>query len=377
MIKYLEKQEGVKIVVDYYSCTFPLKVHEDELELLIVEELIKFISEFMGFDGSEVSKEEYASGRYKYQYELGEHITIRLGGPELISGYKSCGIELRGQGCREYEAHSTHAWIDLFNFFVITLQGTPTRIDLAIDDYDGTITNITKVKEVLDKGNYITSFRNREYTLHGNDKNGWSLQFGSHKSTQMLVIYDKLKEQLSKGNETQQTFWNRYEMRYMKDKAYDVVLNLIENGMDKFNSYIYGLLYKMLDLKEDSNYNRDNIDKAPTIEFWKQFLQNVEKSQIAKYKVSNKNFDTYKQWILPIVSSYFLIMYLHNGNDFQTTYNTILSDLTDYYEKFDKKKVKKVNNYQKEVGQGSITLKEVKELKDEILNYISANSLPF
>ena len=377
MIQYLEKQEGVRIVFDYFSCTFPLKVQEGELELYIVEELVKYISSYMDFDHSEIIKEEFATGRFKYQYTIGEAITIRLAGPELLTGYKSCQIELRGQGCREFENRSSKTWIDLFNFFAINLQGNPTRLDIAIDDYEGKYTNIQIIKETLDKRNYMTSFRNKEYTLIGSETKGWSLQFGSHKSTQMLVIYDKLKEQLSKGNEVNQTFWTRYEMRYMKEKAYNVVLNIIEHDMEGLSNYIYGLLYAMLDLKKDNGYSEHNIGVVETADYWKQFLHHVEKSTIVKYKVAVKNLDVYKQWILPIVSTYFLIMYLHNGQDFQLSYTTILSDLLDYYDKFDKKKVKKVNQYQKEVGQNEITMKDIVDIKEAITNYISMNSLPF
>lgn len=377
MIQYLTKQEGVKIIVDYFACTFPLKVHEDELEVKIVDDLVHAISEFLGFSNDEIVKEEYSTNRYRYQYTLGESVTIRLGGPELITGYKSSQIELRGQGCREVEAHSSKTWIDIFSFFTLVLQGSPTRLDIAIDDYEGKYCTQETIKETLDKGNYITSFRNKDYTLHGNEKTGWSIQFGSHKSTQMLVIYDKLKEQISKGNSTEQTFWTRYEMRYMKGKAYDVVLNYIENKIDKFNEYSYGLLYKMLDLKEDNNYNDHHIGEAETAKFWSDFLENVEKAEIGKYKINNKNLESYQDWITPIISSYFLIMFLHSGKDFMLTYTNMLDPIVEYLETFDKKKVKNINKYQKEVGQNLINFKDINDIKEEIRNFILINSLPF
>lgn len=377
MIQYLTKQEGVKIIVDYFTCTFPLKVHEDQLEVKIVDDLVHVISEFLGFSNEEIVKEEFATNRYKYQYTLGESVTIRLGGPELLTGYKSSQIELRGQGCREIEAHTSKNWIEIFTFFTLILQGSPTRLDIAIDDYEGKYCKQETIKETLDKGNYITSFRNKDYTLHGNEKNGWSIQFGSHKSTQMLVIYDKLKEQITKGNSIEQTFWTRYEMRFMKEKAYDVVLNYIENKIENFNKYSYGLLYSMLDLKEDNNYNEHHIREAKTIKYWSDFLTNVSKADIGKYKINIKNLETYKNWIIPIISSYFIIMYLHNYKDFMVTYVSMLEPILEYLEKFDKKKIKNVNKYQKEVGQPLIGFKDIISIKDAIRNYIAINQLPF
>lgn len=377
MLQYLEHQNGVKIAVDYFSCTFPLKLQEDELELIVIEDLVKYIGEFLNFEPSEINKEEYSTNRFRYQYTIGNSIILRLSGPELLIGYRSCQIELKGQGCREFENRSNKTWNDLFSFFLIRLHGNPTRIDIAIDDYDGTHSNITKIKEILDKGNYTTSFRKKYYKLMGCEQEGWSLQFGSHKSTIMLVIYDKLKEQMSKGNEVNQEFWTRYELRYMKDRAYDVVLNYIEQGEENFNKYSYGLLYSMLDLKKENNYSEHNIMQADTISWWKNFLQEVEKSEIVKYKIKSNNIDTYKAWVLPIITTYFIVTYLHNGRDFNLTYIKQLEEILGYIEKVDKKKVKKINNYQEEVAQSKISIKDINNLQSSIKEYISLNLLPF
>ena len=377
MLQYLEHQNGVKIAVDYFSCTFPLKLQEDELELIVIEDLVKYIGEFLNFEPSEINKEEYSTNRFRYQYTIGNSIILRLSGPELLIGYRSCQIELKGQGCREFENKSNKTWNDLFSFFLIRLHGNPTRIDIAIDDYDGTHSNITKIKEILDKGNYTTSFRKKYYKLMGCEQEGWSLQFGSHKSTIMLVIYDKLKEQMSKGNEVNQEFWTRYELRYMKDRAYDVVLNYIEQGEENFNKYSYGLLYSMLDLKKENNYSEHNIMQADTISWWKHFLQEVEKSEIVKYKIKSNNIDTYKAWVLPIITTYFIVTYLHNGRDFNLTYIKQLEEILGYIEKVDKKKVKKINNYQEEVAQSKISIKDINNLQASIKEYISLNLLPF
>lgn len=377
MLQYLEHQQGVKIAVDYFSCTFPLKVQEDELELIVIEDLVKYIGEFLNFDLSEINKEEYATNRFRYQYTIGNSIILRLSGPELLIGYRSCQIELKGQGCREFENRTNKTWIELFSFFLLRLHGNPTRIDIAIDDYDGTHTNITKIKEILDKGNYTTSFRKKYYKLMGCEQEGWTLQFGSHKSTIMLVIYDKLKEQLSKGNEVNQDFWTRYEMRYMKERAYDVVMNYIEQGEENFNKYSYGLLYSMLDLKKDNNYNAHHIMEAETIHWWTSFLQEVSKSEIVKYKVKQSNIDTYKIWVLPIITTYFIVTHLHNGKEFNSTYIKMLEEILDYIEKVDKKKVKKINGYQDEVVQAKISLKDINDIKERIKEFISLNQLPF
>ncbi|WP_264229473.1 replication initiation factor domain-containing protein [Acholeplasma laidlawii] len=221
------------------------------------------ISEFLGFSEDEVSKDEFAQNRFQYQYKIGEDITLRLGGPRLNSGYKSCSLELKGEGCRSYEnRNQVKTWNDLYEFLLVRLNSNVTRLDIAIDDYDGKHLNIHEIKDKLDMNLYTTSFRIKEYTLYSSVK-GITLQFGSPTSTHMLVIYEKLKEQQSKGVYVPQKYWTRFEMRFYQDKAYNVIMNILKN-QDSFRNYTLGLLYEMLDIKEKNNYNSESIHKAKT-----------------------------------------------------------------------------------------------------------------
>ena len=164
------------------------------------------ISTYLNYQKKDVYKEPYAQNRFKYQYTIGDSITLRLIGPELKSGYASCMIELKGEGCREFENQGDKTFYDLIHFLVIRLNGNVTRIDIAIDDYEGKYCTIAKIKQALDTRLYTTSFRMKTYELHGSNEKGWSLQLGSHQSSQMLVIYDKLKEQQTKGIDVEQKF---------------------------------------------------------------------------------------------------------------------------------------------------------------------------
>jgi anti-anti-sigma factor len=144
-----------------------------------------------------VTKEPYAQNRFKYQYLLGDSIILRLLGPELKSGYKTCMIELKGEGCREFENKNLDkSWMDFLEFFVIRLNANPTRIDLTIDDYDGSIISFEWLKQQLDQENFTTNFKSKKYTIHGNSVDGYSIQMGNRSSVQELVIYEKNKEQI-------------------------------------------------------------------------------------------------------------------------------------------------------------------------------------
>lgn len=105
---------------------------------------------------------------------------------------------------------------DFLIFFVTILNARPTRIDIAIDDFTGKYSDFNWIKEKLDKKQFCTTFNKKYYKIHGCNEEGYSIEFGSRLSTQMLVIYEKLKEQLSKGIEVDTDYWLRLEMRYMQ-----------------------------------------------------------------------------------------------------------------------------------------------------------------
>ena len=88
-----------EIKIDYLSVTFPLIVEADDNELAIVMETVKMISNYLNINFIETKREEYATLRYKYQYTLGDSITLRLSGPENDTGYRTCHLELKGEGC--------------------------------------------------------------------------------------------------------------------------------------------------------------------------------------------------------------------------------------------------------------------------------------
>ena len=151
--------------------------------------------------------------------------------------------------------------------------------------------------------------------MHGSNNKGLSLQFGSHSSTQMLVIYEKLKEQITKGLDCLQDYCVRYEMRYRHEKAYNVCTNIINHGNSGFKEYVFGLLYSMIDIKADNNYGENNIHKAPTDDKWQAFLDNVNKAKIEKYKIIKSSHEAYLSWITPLASFYLLDSLLYCNQD--------------------------------------------------------------
>lgn len=378
MIELEEKKTGVHIVIDYFSATFPFICYEEDSEYSIIDDIILMTCDFLSIKKEDVEKCDYAMHRFEYQYRLSDHITLRLCGPDLKTGHKSCSIKLSGQGCREFEELATdRTWLDFLEFFIVRLNASPTRIDIAIDDYDGNNITFEEVKRKLDSGHFTTSFQDKDFIMHGSNNKGLSLQFGSHSSTQMLVIYEKLKEQRTKGIECIQDYWVRYEMRYRHEKAYNVCMNIINHGNSGFKEYIFGLLYSMLDIKADNNYGEDNIHKAKTDDNWQAFLDNVNKAKIEKYKIIKSSYETYLSWITPLVSFYLLDSLFYCSQDINSLNIKIYSLIITAIETIDKRKLKKLNDFLKEAGLNPVDILELETIKKKLKIQIEISELPF
>ncbi len=373
----LNIKTGIHILIDYFAATFPFICYEEDSEYKIINDILLIISDFIGITKEDIEKQDYSQNRFNYQYKIGENIILRLCGPDLKCGHKSCSIELKGEGCREFEVISNKSWFDFLEFFIVRLNASPTRIDIAIDDYEGDIITLPEIKRKLDLKFFTTSFKDKDYIIHGNDKKGFSLQFGSHKSSQMLVIYEKLKEQISKGFDCFQKYWLRYEMRYTKDNAYNVCMDIINKGEIEYNNYIFGLLYTMLDLKIDNNYDEDNQHKVETDIVWKSFLNNVSKAKTEKYKIKKSTYKTYLRWIEPLASFYLLNILLHQGNDIYSMNIKLYKDIIDLINDIDKKKLHRINLYLKESGLRLIDLGDLLALTNKLKNIIKTLELPF
>lgn len=374
--KNINKKEGRHLIIDYFSCSFPLLCYQDDYELVIVNQVRNMISDFFNYTPVDGDKEESYS-RFKYIFTIGEFIELKLGGPLLKSGHKTCMIEMKGEGCREFERLCPEkTWIDLFDFFITRLNGKCSRIDVTIDDYSGDIVDFNWTKKKLDKKHFTTTFRNKNYVIHGNESGGFSLQFGSRK-TQMLVIYEKLKEQLSKNKECNQDYWVRYEMRYFHDKANDVCLDLIENGEEGFKDYCFGILYKMLDIKVDNNYASDSQNKVETDPLWLKFLETNEKVTISSISKRKSTYDSYFAYALPVISYFYLTLLLLNDGDFYITDSKMLEIAVKGLKQFDSKKLKRLNYYLEEHNLKPIDMDKFNSIYDKMKDELDDRSLPF
>lgn len=308
----------MEVKIDYFSATFPLDCYFDELAFFNVYEMLKLISQYLNVKPFEILQQPYAQNNYHYQYLLGEHIILRLDGPMDEHYHKTCHLEMKGEGCRDFERRNPDkTWLKLI-LNMVCLNAKFKRIDIAIDDYEGKYVTMKWLLDKIEKEQYTSIFRNEPMPI-GTLKSGLTLQFGTHDSNNMLVIYDKRLEQQKRKKMCDKDYWVRYEMRFRNQVASGVITKLITAYDDEaipiygidIKQYAFELLYGLLDIKEENNCSDKNQHKVQTDPLWSSFLNHVSKSKIPRVEPAQiKGFNSYLNSAIPYVSMFLFVKFL-------------------------------------------------------------------
>lgn len=255
-------KDGLRVLVDWVSVT---------LKNLEPDELVEAI----GLDPDDFVELEYGYSGYRRSIRSG-NITV------FFDGREDMGIHLQmsGQGCREYEGKpGFHSWQVLF-LRLLDLGGKFTRLDLAIDDFEGYFTMDTICRKIR-AGEVASSFKDavsyEKVSLGDGSRKGSTVYFGSASSRIRVRFYDKLVERSAKGEVLEGIdFWNRTELELRKERAQKAV-EMIAFTEDA-GRVVFGILKKyvrFLTKGKDSNKSR-----WKTARFWEKFLGDVERIKL-------------------------------------------------------------------------------------------------
>ncbi|HEL0001780.1 TPA: replication initiation factor domain-containing protein [Streptococcus equi subsp. zooepidemicus] len=132
-------------------------------------------------------------------------------------------IELKGQGCRQYEEFldgNENNWIALVSR-LYQCNANFTRIDIAHDIYDGSL-DVQRIYDYCKKGLCISKAKHFEYheksILENGERVGETVAIGS-RGNQQWCIYNKRMEKLSKQEPVEYSSWVRAELRCWQEKA--------------------------------------------------------------------------------------------------------------------------------------------------------------
>lgn len=225
LIKSLERlnpESPLTMMIDYIRIRFPTTDVK-----YVVNEILKLKLEYM-------IHEDYGFYFYSEHYVIGNIFVLVSQDIE-----KGVLIELKGQGCRQYENFllaQHRSWYD-FLLDALLAGGVMKRMDLAINDMVG-ILDIEVLTDKCNNEECISVFRSFKSYRSGelvrrNEKIGMgnTLYIGSLKSEVYFCIYEKDYEQYVKLDIPidEVKIKNRFEIRLKNERAYHAAVDLLAN----------------------------------------------------------------------------------------------------------------------------------------------------
>jgi len=240
--------------------------------------------------------------------------------------------ELSGSACRAYEFFLDGGWIDLIKR-VRESSGHFSRIDLAIDDFDG-LFKLNEIREKVQNGEVVSLFRRgrilKEYSLGFEDNLGETIYFGSTQSRIRIRMYDKAIEHLIKDQNSRESDaimkessdkvprklrqelkqcreemyrqerlnchqdWIRTEIQGRDERAESIANHIISDL--EIGGIVFGILKHYLNFV-DKNLNDSNKSRWEVSVFWRKFLGEVEKIKLTTAK-QKRTIKQIKDWII-------------------------------------------------------------------------------
>ncbi|MDU7956179.1 MAG: MobT family relaxase [Clostridium perfringens] len=249
------------MMIDYIRIRFPTTDVK-----FVVNNILKLKLEYM-------IHEDYGFYSYSEHYVIGNVFVLVSQDIE-----KGVLIELKGQGCRQFEKFllaQHRSWYD-FLLDALLAGGVMKRMDLAIND----MTGILDIKELTNKCNNeecISVFRSfksyrsgelvRRYEKIGM---GNTLYIGSLKSEVYFCIYEKDYEQYIKLDIPidEAKIKNRFEIRLKNERAYHAAVDLLANrDAERTTFSIINRYIRFVNKEKDKNRRDWKIN-----EHWSYFI---------------------------------------------------------------------------------------------------------
>lgn len=390
-----ENYTGKEVKIDWFQITFdfiPVKFFKDSNRYVLEKDDYRFIELIKILNPpSRNIKGDYnlyihnfinnieprKSGRYRFDngYHLGDNIELMYGGNKTALETYPTTLIFTGQGCREFELAGGD-WIELFEFiFKYGSNGYLKigRLDIAIDDFDGNEITPYEIESYIRKHHYTSIFRNVNYNISeihsaNPETSGFTITFGSKGSNQLQIYDKKLERRNNKQYDKDTNVWYRYEMRFVDEKAKQVLDLYIESvkGNDiTFIDYMSGVLKGLLDIKE-YNPNDMRISRWNTLPAWDNFLNSFNKIDLRKRSPVETNLDKKINWFENNMTTTLLELALildGNVNKVNEYINELMSS-SDFKEKH----LKRLNAHRDKENKTNYSMNDIEQIKEKFGN---------
>ena len=346
---------------------------------MVIVETFDFDSPHMRrlFKSLKIDKNKYSltsqHNGYKYTLVFEEFIFLSYGGTTTESnGIETIHLEMKGEGCRKLEQIGGD-WKELLECAIYF--GIMKRIDLAMDDFTGTINYDELIKKCWNH-EYCSISHKPPVVMCSKDDgkyNSFSVTFGSRNSERLLQIYDKKTERESKNyNVVTIDNWTRFEARYRNkfaDEIKDLVLiSLYENNFDIF---VKGIIKSVVEFKVPNNDVR-NRGRADNRDVWDKLLDGADRVDVRCQYDLEKSIVKKAHWMKKAVSKTLKTIFLSNPMNFNRFINYLLSTDLEKLENIDLSVVNDAkNNYV-----NNISFKDVQEMADFLKNNLEGYDKP-
>jgi phage replication initiation protein len=261
-------QSGLRACVDWVQATFKIA----EVEQLIREILRLNPKLFYEADNGGLG--------YKKCKRFGS-ISIFYDGREDMGIH----LQMKGQGCREYELLEKSTWKELFVDCLLH-KAKFTRVDIAIDDFGNEkgkpYFKIPSLIRKIKNGELVSKFKRarriEDIEIETGEGKGVTIHYGSGQSRIQVRMYEKNHERESKGFKLEEGLevWNRTEIQARNERAQGIVQHIVdrEDGEESIGQVVRAILKEYIDFKvKGTDSNRSRWDTAP---FWNKFLGDVK-----------------------------------------------------------------------------------------------------
>ena len=178
---------------------------------------------------------------------------------------------------------------------VLELGGSVSRLDLAIDDYDGLL-DMEKIAAALEDDSSFTSRWTSHSTIskttHGkNSRTSNTIYLGSRRSEMFARIYDKAAEQHDRGNVPSRETWVRFELEAKKRKAHKLAALVVAQDWETIRSIIMSYLCFREPSQTDSTKSRWDVAG-----WWSDFLGTLERVSGFFSSEAERTLDQVQRW---------------------------------------------------------------------------------
>lgn len=369
----LSTHRGKEVKFDWFQVTFDfIPVHYVEGKNIYSLEkhhpLFKMLMKLLGRKEDVDDFEQMKSDMWGFRngLQIDEFIWYLYGGKKTKHETWPSQLIISGQGCRVFEQMGGN-WRDLFSFF-LRHQTTHLKIGnlhLAIDDYEGNEVTPYMLEPYFKNKWLVTPFRTADlihridYT--GEPSNlGYSWTFGKRGANQ-LHIYDKALERRSNNYYVTIDKWYRYEMRFVDDKAKQVidlyVQSVDENNSEMFMKFAKKLLLSIMDVKQPSQSDT-NKSRWETLPEWAMFTDSLEKINLNTKNRTETTIAKKIPWFKEDMATTMLELFIVFGPDFFEELYEILAN-----SKFKLKHLNRINNYLRDKGKTELTIDDIRSLQ--------------